>query len=189
MARESEGEVMRLDILSDENMRLQAQVTELQTRMSEVVNASQNRRVRAFMAMVGQDMPTSLCVPSDDVVRLRLRLVAEEFFELLEASLGVWPLRPWTLEDAKGRVALAIECCPVKVDLPEFVDALADIDYVVEGSRVACGVLGEPVAALVHAANMSKHGGPLDEDGKAGKPAGWAPPDVAGGLRRQGWTT
>ncbi len=41
-----------------------------------------------FMRAFGQALPPKPTIPSDDVVRLRLRLIAEEFFELLDASIG-----------------------------------------------------------------------------------------------------
>lgn len=45
-----------------------------------------------------------------------------------------------------------------------------------------------PVFEEVHRANMAKVGGPTRADGKILKPEGWTPPDVAGVLRRQGWS-
>jgi predicted HAD superfamily Cof-like phosphohydrolase len=91
------------------------------------------------------------------------------------------------VRDAHERVTKLIDVAPVDVDLPEFVDALVDLDYVIEGARVACGVYGEPVEAAVHHANMEKGEGPLRADGKKEKPPGWKPPDVAALLRAQGW--
>lgn len=78
----------------------------------------------------------------------------------------------------------------MNVDLVEFADALADLDYVIEGTRLEFGINGAPIAAEVHRSNLSKLGpnGPmLREDGKILKPPGWTPPDIAGELRKQGW--
>jgi predicted HAD superfamily Cof-like phosphohydrolase len=73
---------------------------------------------------------------------------------------------------------------PVDVDLPDFVDALGDIDYVIEGTRSVFGVDGAPIAAEIHRANMSKE---PNGWGKPAKPANWTPPDIEWELRRQGW--
>ena len=166
-----------------EIVRLKAQVASLQGRMTEMVESSQRRRVHAFMGMVGQALPTCPEVPSDEVVRMRLRLVAEEFFELLDSALV-----GWRGVQTPRHVSERIERGKVSVDLPEFIDALADLDYVVEGTRLAFGVLGEPIAAEVHASNMDKMAGPLRADGKKEKPEGWTPPDIRRLLIAQGWT-
>lgn len=124
-------------------------------------------------------------VPPDERVRFRLRFIAEEFFELLEACLHdteEWEL-DWLKEDLNTYINLAL----VRVDLPLVADALADIDYVVEGTRLEFGIDGGPVAAEVHRANMMKASGPVRADGKRLKPDGFRPPDVEGVLLSQGW--
>jgi|SRR5580693_33261 predicted HAD superfamily Cof-like phosphohydrolase len=67
-------------------------------------------------------------------------------------------------------------------------DGMADLDYVVEGTRLEYGIDGEPIAELVHAANMLKIPD-VDAHGKTKKPEGWVPPDSAIGteLTRQGF--
>lgn len=167
--------------------RLLAQVTELQTALNDRVMAAPHRRVAAFHAMIGAPVNHTPAVPPDDRVRLRLRLIAEEFFELLDAVVGSWHGDEWSTSNARELVFRVIDEGFMDVDLPAFVDALADIDYVVEGTRLEFGVHGPPIAALVHEANMAKVGGPVDAHGKHGKPPGWKPPDIAGELRRQGW--
>lgn len=147
-------------------------------------------QVREFQAMVARPAPRSPKVPSDDVIRLRLRLIAEEFFELLEAALRpAMADREWVdLECAKLDVEELIAGGRFNVDLAGVVDALADLDYVIEGTRQELGVDGAPIAAEVHRANMAKMSGPVDEHGKKRKPLGWTPPDIAGVLHQQGWT-
>jgi hypothetical protein len=120
-------------------------------------------------------------------VRLRLRLIAEEFFELLDAALGEYKPEPWRFDAARAAVADIVNDTPIAVDLPELADALADLDYVVEGTRLEFGIDGPPIARAVHSANMAKIGGPVDEHGKVGKPPGWTPPDIDKALRDQGW--
>lgn len=73
-------------------------------------------------------------------------------------------------------------------NLPSAVDGLVDTIYVCLGAAVAWGVDLEPVFNAVHAANMAKVGGGLRKDGKILKPPGWVAPDVAGELKKQGWT-
>jgi len=131
-------------------------------------------------------------VPSDERVRLRARLIAEEFFETLEAMfrLGVYEDDVVTgpmYDNAKIGVLRAIERAEVDVLMTDLVDGLADLDYVIEGTRLEFGVNGAPVAAEVHRSNMAKVGGEVRPDGKILKPKGWTPPDIDGELRKQGW--
>lgn len=187
----SKREELKAQIIAEHD-RLRAQVTELQTRMTEMVEAQPHRRIAAFQAeVVGKLFPGGPPrVPDDETVRLRLRLVAEEFFELLWACLdGDSPHNQWRAADADARDAImsAIRFLPVKVDLPELVGAIADLVYVAEGTALAFGTHMPPVHAAVHAANMAKAGGPV-VDGKQRKPDGWQPPDIAGELRKQGWS-
>jgi predicted HAD superfamily Cof-like phosphohydrolase len=154
------------------------------------VEGSLARTVRAFMGKIGHTVRHTPVVPPDDEVRLRLRLIAEEFFELLDATFkdNSAPDDYGDIYQARGLVERAIATCMVDVSLVDFTDALADIDYVVEGSRASFGIDGAPVAAAVHGANMAKlAGGVLREDGKFLKPAGWKPPDIRGTLAAQGW--
>jgi predicted HAD superfamily Cof-like phosphohydrolase len=131
-------------------------------------------------------------VPGDDRVRLRARLVAEEFFEMVASmfdqatSTTNMPLKGLLLE-SKARVDLFIRHARVVVDLPELADAFADLDYVVEGSRIEFGIDGAPIAAEVHRSNMAKVGGATAPDGKKMKPPGWVGPDIEGCLKAQGW--
>jgi len=120
---------------------------------------------------------------SIEIRRLRASLVAEEFLELLTA-LGV----DVHADDLEGRIDFAIfGKLKDATDLPALADACADLDYVVEGTRIAFGIFGPPIAAEVHRSNMAKLGGPRREDGKVLKPEGWTPPDIAGELQKQGW--
>ena len=135
-------------------------------------------------------------VPADGRVRLRLTLIAEEFFELLESCGISLQTIDAAIENANARgymlhpmknVLDAIGNLPITVDLPEFADALADLDYVIEGSRLEFGINGAPVAAEVHRANMTKVGGHRRTDGKWVKPPNFTPPDIGAELRKQGW--
>jgi predicted HAD superfamily Cof-like phosphohydrolase len=128
----------------------------------------------------------------DERVRLRAALILEEAMETIASMFDIDKARPhepayqqfvtgghW-LKDVVNRA-------PVAVDMVALADGMADLDYVVEGTRLEFGIDGAPIAAEVHRANMTKKGGPIAPNGKRLKPPGWTPPDIAGELRKQGW--
>lgn len=141
-------------------------------------------QVRAFHEAFGVPVLDRPQVPSDDRVRLRLRLVAEEFCELLEATLNLGQLGEQVL---RSSVFGAIAGGRIEPQLDAIADALGDLDYVIEGTRLEFGIDGGPIADEIHRANISKVGGPIREDGKQLKPPGWTPPDILGELRKQGF--
>jgi predicted HAD superfamily Cof-like phosphohydrolase len=63
-------------------------------------------------------------------------------------------------------------------DVPNIIQELCDLLYVVYGAAVVLGVDLEPFFEEIQRANMEKAGGPKREDGKQLKPAGWRPPDL-----------
>ena len=143
-------------------------------------------QVEEFHKAFEQDVGARPKAPDSTIVRLRARLIAEEFCEMLEALFGAVP------DVFREKLANIVEGGPLnRIDLVKLADALADIDYVVEGTRLAFGINGAPVALEVHRSNMAKlgpDGKPIVRaDGKRLKPPGWTPPNIAGELRRQGW--
>jgi predicted HAD superfamily Cof-like phosphohydrolase len=106
----------------------------------------------------------------EERVHLKLALIAEEFTELVEAVYGKraaealnegWE-KAKTLDD-KNR------------DIIETADALADIDYVVNGFAIEAGINLDAVFNEVHDSNMSKldeNGKPILSDGTDGHPLG-----------------
>lgn len=157
-----------------------------------------HEQVLAFHKRFGQSVGEKPHVPDEKTVRFRLSLIAEEFFELLDAFGRRHD--PEHQRHAREAIEGYIDgSVPVDVDLPALVDAMADLDYVVEGTRITFGVDGAPIAAEVQRANMAKlpsyvaekdamHQGAVKrEDGKIMKPPGWTPPDIEGKLRAQGW--
>lgn len=169
---------------------LRRQVSELQAHSTRVAEASLARQVRAFHLKFGHPVAATPAVPEDAQVRFRLALIAEEFFELLDAALnggGDSPVKRTIMRDIRD--------ADLEVDLPELADAMADLDYVVEGTRVVFGIHGAPIAAEVHRANMDKDAVQVAEADaakrgeriKPAKPAGWRPPQVRACLIDQGW--
>jgi len=143
-------------------------------------------QVRDFNhAVSGQPARGTPGIPDDKWVDLSIKLVVEEFFELISACFGT---------NERNHIAsmqldfqLMMNQCKL-IDLPALADACADLDYVVESLRQKFGINGEPIADLVHAANMTKLNGPVDPvTGKKLKPPGFQPPDIDAELRRQGW--
>lgn len=140
------------------------------------------KHVREFHLAFGCPNPSKPTVPSDERLRLRLKLILEEVCELLEASGATSQV-----SDGEGIMECAAYVGMRRFDMVKVSDALADIDYVVEGMRLELGIDGEPIAAEVHRSNMAKVGATQREDGKILKPPGWTPPDIEGELRKQGW--
>lgn len=158
--------------------------------------------VKEFMMKFGQYRQDTPGWPPQEVLDLRIRLVLEELTELLTAAGyegNLWIAR--TVPSANPMQVGGVDVIEIfdwchesedepscdSKDFPAFVDAHADLDYVLSGTLEACGVQGQQVWDEVHAANMRKEGGATRKDGKICKPAGWVGPDVERVLREQGW--
>jgi predicted HAD superfamily Cof-like phosphohydrolase len=145
-----------------------------------------SRQVREFHEAMGLPTAEAPTIPKEARrVRLRLALIAEEFLEVITAACPLWD--GTRKDEVADLLRDTIENYPIDVSLPDFVDGLADLDYVIEGTRLEFGIQGAPIAAEVHRANMAKVGGPKSPTGKQLKPEGWKPPDIAGELQKQGW--
>ena len=113
-----------------------------------------------LMLNFGHEIHAKPKMPSEDTLQLRMKLIAEESQELLEA-----------LEEG---------------DLPHIAKELADVLVVTIGCASALGIDMNPVWDIVHDSNMAKIGGPVDpETGKQLKPEGWKPPDIESEIKRQ----
>lgn len=134
-------------------------------------------QVAEFHLKFGHPVATTPHVPDAAAVRFRLALIAEEFVELLEAAHG------GRLSIVRYALENTCRTLPLNVDLPAFVDALGDLDYVIEGTRLVFGVDGDPIAAEIHRANMNKV---ANGTHKPTKPIDWSPPDIEGELIKQG---
>src|SRR3972149_10535411 len=104
--------------------------------------------VAQFHRAGGYPVRHSPQTPSDDEIRFRFKLIAEEFFEQFDACFP-GALQRQLVADAKDRIRQVIELGPVEVDLPELVDAWADLKYVIIGSEITFGVDGNAVFRVV----------------------------------------
>jgi predicted HAD superfamily Cof-like phosphohydrolase len=148
--------------------------------------ASIRDQVSEFHRAFGQAIGDKPAVPDEKTVRLRASLIGEEFCEMLAAMFDI------DETVIHQRVKDVVELAKVRVLLPELADAWGDIDYVVEGSRLAFGVDGAPIAAEIQRSNLSKLGAdgkPVRRaDGKVLKGPNFTPPDIAACLKAQGWS-
>lgn len=139
--------------------------------------------VSEFHVAFGAPNPKVPTVPPNDRVRLRLQLIREEFFELLEACLDFGSVHiAWRFCDSAVK---ALIDATVAVNIVEAADAFIDLEYVIEGAMLEFGIDSGPLLEEVHRSNMAKKGGSTREDGKYLKPEGWTPPNIAGVLARQ----
>lgn len=90
-------------------------------------------------------------------LELRLGLILEETAELLDAAYGK---RAGNAIRASWTYAKTLD--DGERDMVEVADALADIDYVVNGMALEFGIPHDAVVAEVHRSNLSK----LGEDGR-----------------------
>jgi predicted HAD superfamily Cof-like phosphohydrolase len=165
------------------------ELQELVSQWDPVHTRSLGSQVAAFHLAMGCPVLEVPQVPPDDRVRLRASLIAEEFLEVMESLFDLEgdPRFRYMLQMTNRSLDAFTKRAPVQVRLVALADGLADLDYVVEGTRLECGIHGAPIAREVHRANMAKVGGPVREDGKQLKPEGWTPPDVIGELVKQGY--
>lgn len=149
------------------------------------------RDVRAFMHAAQQATPATPAVPADDVVRLRLRLIAEEFCELLDACIpdyedgddaDTWRSYVGSVRSAARAIS---DHARLKVDLVEVADALADMEFVTRGTSLAFGIDPDAVADEVARSNMSKTPFEVLPGGKVRKGPNFSPPDIAGVLAKR----
>jgi predicted HAD superfamily Cof-like phosphohydrolase len=119
---------------------------------------------------------------------MRLRLVAEEFFELLEGAVGVAGYAGANIDYAKYHVKRALMEWGEDNDYNAIntADALTDLMVVIVGMGLELGIPLDRTWAEVHRSNMAKVGpnGKVTyrEDGKVLKPEGWKKPDIRTAL-------
>lgn len=153
--------------------------------MTETNQSQIHKQVQEFMRAGEQEMPETPTIPTPEILSLRVKLILEETFELVFACFPIGPERAAISEQLENI------CDPrfFDPDMVEIADALGDLDYVVEGMRLALGIDGSTIANEIHKNNMTKFGPGswVNADGKQMKPPNWTPPDIAKLLKEQGW--
>jgi len=139
------------------------------------------QQVREFHVVFGHPAPSEPETPSRELAQLRLRLIAEEFCELLEAHAPAHVAD--YIDSTKQSLFNVIDF--ITADAPPVnhhgaLDAIADLLYVVAGTGVAYGYNVTAASDEVHASNMSKlsdEGLPIyDSRGKVVKGPNYRPP-------------
>ena len=117
-------------------------------------------------------------MPDEDTRRLRAQLILEEALETI-AALGFEVMRA-AMTVNKHSVKFLTEAAP-SPDMEGIIDGCADLNYVLTGTLVTCGVPDQPHYTEVCMANEDKlrHGVTVNAAGKFMKPEGWEPPDHA----------
>ena len=138
------------------------------------------RQVIEFHKLFNQPIEPVPTVPDRKTISLLVMLVIEEALEFLEGCMGSVPEKAIIEEMVRN----VLNVRQPKPDLAKIADALGDLDYVVEGSRLSFGIDGDSVADAIHKSNMAKVGGAVRE-GKQMKPLQWTPPDIEGVLFKQ----
>ena len=103
---------------------------------------------------------------------MRRTLLAEEWAEVEEE-----------LDRLEQRLASGEPLEPAQ-ELHRLAHELTDLLYVTLGTLTQLGINPDAPFAAVHQANLAKVGGPVREDGKLLKPAGWQPADVRAVLEQ-----
>lgn len=123
---------------------------------------------------------------SKETLQLRLDLIAEEFFELIDAVIG--EKASSELAETYARTVAVTDSA--QRDIVETADALADLEYVIHGFAHVAGIPLPDVVAEVHESNMSKLGAdgrPIYlENGKVAKGPNYFQPDVVAVLETAG---
>lgn len=133
--------------------------------------------VRELMQKMGQATPEKPTMPSLEIRKLRVKLIAEELGELALAY-GI------DLFISDGEVEV-FAFSHSRADLIAAADATTDLRVVVIGTDIAMGIDGEPCWNEVHRSNMSKDGSLPLVDGKFQKGASYSPPNLAPILEAQ----
>jgi predicted HAD superfamily Cof-like phosphohydrolase len=172
--------------------RLRMQVFELQTEATKQVEQRRandlTQQVSNFHRQFGYPIRYVPGLCSEEEARFRYRLIAEEFLELTAAMFATRTHLTNLSLTTDLLLALDAVCQTGRVDveLDELAKEAADLDYVVEGTRLYFGIPRQMVANEVQRTNMNKVGGPVDEHGKQLKPEGWKPANIRDVLMKAG---
>jgi predicted HAD superfamily Cof-like phosphohydrolase len=126
--------------------------------------------VKEFHKKFGHPVADKPTIPDAKTRLLRVKLIMEEAMEFAEAS--GFPCNVYFAPKPSVSYAVSYSMSikdvvpeydsPEKVDIIEAADALADIDYVVQGANLVWGFPAQEIMEEVQASNMSK----LGKDGK-----------------------
>jgi len=112
-------------------------------------------------------------IPDEETRRLRAQLILEEALETIYAlGMGV-------VSDFNGLSIMPSDDDP---DLEKIIDGCCDLNYVLTGTLVSCGVPDSPHYDEVNKCNLAKFPNAVatfNESGKYQKPNGWVGPDHA----------
>lgn len=136
--------------------------------------------VKEFHETFGHPVGAEPLIPTADRVKLRLALILEEAAELAEA-MG------YDGEIVRDATDIMFEVGTVQHgDLVPAIDALGDLEYVVNGAAIEYGVHLPTAVEEIHRSNMTKlgpDGKPIyREDGKILKGEDYEPPNIARAL-------
>jgi predicted HAD superfamily Cof-like phosphohydrolase len=118
------------------------------------------------------DKPT---VPSFEDRRLRAKIILEEALETINRGLGieVFICDHGELKGVWNDRLRFEEGCEFskgwEPNLSQIADGCADLNYVVNGTAVTCGIDLEPIFAEIHRSNMSKLWGGIVKKNEFGK--------------------
>lgn len=132
--------------------------------MGKLLTESQS--VQEFYRAFKQDEFIENGTPSFDLateknrVDLKMKLIAEEFFELVEAIYNKESSD--RMKDTWNSLFSEETVNPEVLSIVDTADALADLLYVIHGFAIETGIPLDDVFREVHASNMSK----LDENGE-----------------------
>lgn len=128
-------------------------------------------------ARPAEGAPSLTAGPMEERVHLKMDLIAEEFFELVEAVYG----------DSASRYIAGTWSTVKKLDdhtrdVVKAADGLGDLDYVIAGLAIEANIPHDRVVENIHASNMSK----LDENGEAIVSDGVTPDPYDGKVKPKG---
>lgn len=142
--------------------------------------------VREFHQTYNCPIGSEPTAQTEELQRLRIRLIAEELVEYAEACGMELTIRDSTIDIYKLPVVIS-----GPPNVVEMADALGDLDYVVQGAHIVHGFPSFAIVKEIHRANMSKlgtDGKPLYRgDGKVLKGPNYKAPDIASVLHQFGW--
>lgn len=142
---------------------------------------SMQRKVAEFNKAIGHPVPDKPTVPDVAILKNRLNLIHEEFNELI-FSMGAVHF----FDDDNHGYFNNFPNFPEDFDMPETIDAIADLLYVVLGAATDIGVDIAPFFNEVHRSNMSKiPDGHRSESGKWIKGPNHSPADIKGVFQKQ----